>query len=133
MAADLITQAQVALRLGDFDLATTATGRGRSGPGSPAVLYTRARLAVLDGDTGLVGAFEAVLAAVPEDAPSSARPRGRHRAGGGDRGRLRARPGAPRGGRRSSNGLQWCRHRGLRLAWPSGPVSREIIVGGETL
>lgn len=70
--ADLITQAQVALRLGDFDLATTATGRAEElAPGSPAVLYTRARLAVLDGDTeAAVGAFEAVLAAVPEDAPS---------------------------------------------------------------
>lgn len=71
-ARDLVTQAQIALRLGDFDLAVAAVERAAaSAPQDPAVLYTRARLAVLDGDPdAAVAAFERVLAVAPGDPAS---------------------------------------------------------------
>lgn len=72
VARDLVTQAQIALRLGDFDLATSAVEKAAAVDAEdPAVLYTKARLAVLDGDTeAAIAAFEAVLRAAPDDAAS---------------------------------------------------------------
>jgi len=69
---DLVTGAQIALRLGDLDGAIEAMERAEElAPGDPAALYTRARIALLFGEPEeAAGLFERVLEMAPEDPPT---------------------------------------------------------------
>ncbi|MFT6109731.1 MAG: hypothetical protein ACJA2W_002654, partial [Planctomycetota bacterium] len=71
-ARDLVSEAQLALRTGDWDAATAAVERSIGlYPNDPGTIYTRGRLFFLDGELEAAGAsFERVLELRPDDPAS---------------------------------------------------------------